>query len=193
MKKYTLQGKITKTFIGVFAAVILIVAMSIQQIAQTKNEEEIYRTWLFHYMKTGYGLNRVLKNKRGYLAEEVGYSVYMLQLNSTTILEYDSSSNMEMAQEGFISTVLKKTLKEMSEKYHLFDPDEGNWTILISGENGVPQEEKARHLIDCMYRETGFHFNVCFSSTGQKLEELPLLYEEVIRENWKAFMRCAIR
>ncbi len=43
MKKYTLQGKITKTFIGVFAAVILIVAMSISVIISNIYGDKSYQ------------------------------------------------------------------------------------------------------------------------------------------------------
>ena len=67
-----------------------------QQKVISKSVEELNRNYLYHFMKTGQGLNKLLKTGQKYLMEEQEYRLLMLRINNDTIDEYDNSTNMEM-------------------------------------------------------------------------------------------------
>lgn len=137
---------------------------------------------MFHFMKTGHGINKIKNAGQTELIKRMTmqkYSVFMVQISNATIDEYNKTTNIEMVHEGYICSVLGNTLLSMEAEYRIFDYEENSWTIILEGKNGFKREEIARRLIDAMWEETGLKVNVCFSSFGHQLEELPELYEEL--------------
>lgn len=149
-----------------------------QQKVISKSVEELNRNYLYHFMKTGQGLNKLLKTGQKYLMEEQEYRLLMLRINNDTIDEYDNSTNMEMAQEGYVLQMLNTVLDRDKKEYVVFGIDEGCWTVIL-GETCEKIEDAAKTLILNLREETGFLFQICFSSKGKGMRQLPMLFHEV--------------
>lgn len=153
-----------------------------QKTIVSKSASQLDKINLFHFMKTGHGINKV-KNAnpqgtmRRMLASE--YAVFMIQVSNTTIDEYNKMTNIEMVYEGYISSILEKALASLEIEGILFDYEENIWTIIVGNSQDRKREEIARRLIEVMREETGIGVNVCFSSFGRRPEELPELYAEL--------------
>lgn len=153
-----------------------------QKTIVSKSASQLDKINLFHFMKTGHGINKV-KNAnpqgtmRRMLASE--YAVFMIQVSNTTIDEYNKMTNIEMVYEGYISSILEKALASLEIEGILFDYEENSWTIIVGNSQDRKREEIARRLIEVMREETGIGVNVCFSSFGRRPEELPELYAEL--------------
>lgn len=142
-----------------------------------KSEERLDQMKLYQYMRTGYRKNNVWQSKR--FSGLQGYCVYMLQLNNTTIGEYDNSYNIQMDHEKYITSILEKLLLSYQRQFQIFDYDEGCWIIILDGAEALKREEIARDMDACMKKETGLQVQISFSSIGRRLDELPVLYDEV--------------
>lgn len=164
---------------ALYKAVSVIRGEREQKKAVTRSSEELSRSYLFHFMRNGYGLNKVLKSGQKYRIEEQEYCVYMIQLDNKTIEEFNNSANMEMAQAGYISQILENILEEYMGEHIIFEFDEGCWTVILEMSDGTAREVRARRVIDKLQENTEMHFNVCFSSIGKGLQNLPMLYDEV--------------
>ena len=103
-----------------------------QQKAINKNVEELNQNYLYHFMKTGQGLNKILRTGKRYWMEQAEYRLFTLRINNDTIDEYDNSTNMEMAQEGYILQMLNMILDRDKKEYIVFGLDEELWTIIVT-------------------------------------------------------------
>ena len=147
--------------------------------AMQKSERQLDRMLLYRYMCSGRSGRRIQQEG---LWERLGieeYFLFLVQVNSDTIDEYDDSANMEMGQEGYIPRVLEELLHRREMKNLVFDYEEGLWIILTQNKEGWRREELARELIRGMKELTGIPVSVCFGGNGTCMEELPELYEQV--------------
>lgn len=133
---------------------------------------------LYHYMRTGHGLNKIRGTQCALFRDAPAFSVFMLQLNSGTIDEYNDSYNMELAQSGYILSIVENVLEKEKTPHICFDYEEGTWTILLA-QTDTAQQELAKEIIGRLREEAGLSLSVCFSSYGKEPEDLPFLFEEV--------------
>lgn len=145
----------------------------------SKSIRQLDKLNLYQYMKTNCGMNKILKSDSKYRLSLQEYAVFIMQVSSSTIDEYNDSTNLEMGQEGYISHMLEPILGEWCAKFTIFDYEEGCWTIILENFGAMRREEIARNLISVMQDRMGIRITICFSSIGSGLGELPSLYEEV--------------
>ena len=143
----------------------------------SKSARQLDHMNLYQYMRTGHGKNKIIK-----MQSDPGwhsYCVYLVQTNSSTMDEYTGSVSIGMGHEGYFARVLEEAAASLSEQYSVFDYEENCWIMLLADGAGRKREEAAREILERMHTETGLQMNICFSSAGHSLEELPGLYEEV--------------
>lgn len=150
-----------------------------QEKVVSKSVKQLENINLYHYMSTGHGFNKIKKMKEQYRTKMECYTVFMIQLSSSTIDEYNNAANIEMGREGYVSNILEHILSSWSAEYTIFDYEEGRWTVILETDSSVCQHKIAACIISSLFEETGIHVNICFSTIGQGLEQLPKLYEEV--------------
>lgn len=143
-----------------------------------KSERQLDRFQLYRYMCTG--KHRRMSGQEGLWQRQGmdGYVLFLMQLDSSTIDEYDDSANMEMGQEGYITRLLEELLKKRGIENIVFDYEEGSWIILAQSRE-ESREAMAGELIEGMRELTGIRTSVCFGERGSSMEELPELYEQV--------------
>lgn len=150
-----------------------------QEKVVSKSVRQLENINLYHYMKTGHGFNKVKKMKEQYRTKMQCYTLFMIQLSSPTIDEYNTAANIEMGREGYLSNILEHILSSWAAEYTIFDYEEGRWVIILEIGEDVCQQKIAAHIISSLFEETGIHVNICFSTVGRSPEQLPELYEEV--------------
>lgn len=151
-----------------------------QEKVVSKSAQQLENINLYRYMKTGHGLNKIKKMKRQYLSKMQCYTLFMIQLSSSTIDEYNNAANIEMGREGYLSNILEHILSSWTVEYTIFDYEEGRWTVILETAENIPRQEIAASIISSLFEETELHVNICFSTVGHNLEQLPGLYEEVL-------------
>ena len=150
----------------------------------SKSVKQMEHMNLYQYMRTGHRKNKVIKmssEPRWQL-----FSVFLIQIDSTTIDEYTGLENIRMGHEGYLTSVLEQAVAHWGAECTVFDYEEDCWVMVLGGIPGAGEaitqfsrEQAAREIIDCMLRETGMQVKVCFSLFGRSFDELPELYEEV--------------
>lgn len=145
----------------------------------SKSVEQLDKIRLYQYMKTGHGKNKLKKPGQPYPVKFQRYSVFLMQIDPDTIDEYNASRNIEMGEEGYVTRILEQILSLRTRNFMVFDYEEGCWTILLEELEGAKREETAEILIENMRADMGIQMNICFSSVGRGMEELPSLFEEV--------------
>lgn len=143
----------------------------------SKSVKQLDALNLYHYMRTGQGKNKILKSWQSYRIHT--FRVFIVQINSATIDEYICSANIEIGHEGYITGVLEHSLAECISRYVIFDYEEGCWAVITEEPQKVSCYEMAQKMIRDIAAEMGIPLEVCFSSSGSCLEEVPRLYEEV--------------
>lgn len=141
-----------------------------------QSESQLFQMNLYQYMKTGRGKNKLLNFEAGFRMSH--FRVFLIYLDSSTIDEFDNSSNIEMGNEKYIRNILGEITAEKEEKSYIFSYEEEGWTVIWDGRE--KPEEIAEKMIACLRDEIGISVNVRFSLQGQSLEELPGLYEEAL-------------
>lgn len=143
----------------------------------SKSMQQLDSLNLYQYMRTGQGKNRALKSWQ--TCNIYSYRVFIVQINNTTIDEYNNFANMEIGHEEYITNILEQTVLDTAHECMIFDYEEGCWTIIIKDGSDIKCDETAGKMIEDMQAKMGIHLNICFSSPGHVLDELPELYEEV--------------
>lgn len=143
----------------------------------SKSAKKLNSIHLYHFMRSGHRKNKILDIWQGY--RMFGYRVFMVQVSNMTMEEYDSTTNIEIGNEKYFVSALEQVIASFGLKHIVFDYEEGNWFFLIEDSKQVDAVEIARQMIDEIRTSIGVKLNVCFSSLGERLEELPGLYKEV--------------
>ncbi len=145
----------------------------------SKSAKQLDKIHLYQYMKTSYGLNKVLSASSKSLLDFKKYAVFMIQAESGTIDDYNHANNLEMIKEGHLTALIENVLSEQQLEGLVLDYDEGLWTVILNLNENITRESVANQLVDNLRQMTDIMVNACFSSVGTSIEQLPVLYDEV--------------
>lgn len=143
----------------------------------SKSAKKLNSLHLYHFMRSGTGKNKILDIWQG--CRILDYRVFMIQISNTTMEEFDSSTNIEIGNEKYFVSALEQVVSSFDLKYFVFDYEEGNCFFIIEDSERFEAVDVAKKMADEIYGNIGVRLNICFSSLGNKMEELPELYKEV--------------
>lgn len=101
----------------------------------SKSVKQLERMNLYQYMRTGHRKNKVIKmssEPRWQL-----FSVFLVQIDSTTIDEYTGLENIRMGHEGYLTSVLEQAVAHWGAECTVFDYEEDCWVMVLGGIPGA--------------------------------------------------------
>lgn len=153
--------------------------MKEQEKVVANSVKQVNKINLYRYMKTGHGLNKILKSDPSYGVGMKRFSLFLVQMDYGSINDYDMTQNIQMVQGGYIIKILEKNLSRYMVESSIFDYEDSKWFIFLEDILSVERHEIAKEIIDWLIKEAGIHVNVYFSTFTDELRKLPILYKEV--------------
>lgn len=160
----------------------------ISEIRGTQNKNKIVdesirhlrRFELYKFIKTGKGINKVLKNLGDFSVRFDSYYVILIQQESNSMSDYTRVSNLELIQENYISNILKECINsKFSKKFLELMYEEEDFLVIIENLQVDEVVNISKRIQERFLEEFELKVNIYFSHLGVKLEEAPDLYNEI--------------
>lgn len=160
----------------------------VTEIRGTQNKNKIVdesikhlrRFELYKFIKTGKGINKVLKNIGDFSVKFDSYYILLIQQESNSMNDYTRVSSLELIQENYISNILKECINGKFGKNFLeLMYEEEDFLVIIESCQVDEVVSISKRIQGIFLAEFELEVNIYFSQLGSKLEESPSLYNEI--------------
>lgn len=143
----------------------------------SRKNEQLEQMSIYHCMTTGQNWRGKNANQ-GIWRNGRAYSVFLIQIQNSSINEYVTTNQVELIKTGYLSNVIRSVIGEVTPEAMVFDCGENIWSTILPIGDTREKVLAAEKIIAGIEKEIGLHAQICFSQTGNEISQLHGLYED---------------